>query len=138
MKELQEKQDKFKEIFGAFEKTAAEIKENINKVKESKAYGEDTVSCDKLDYLCHSCDNLYSMIYALRDYINESDSRIWDALYRHQTNHVPSLQAGPMKKFIKAVGLEDSFEVVKPQIYISASRNGNKTFNVDLGSIKKN
>jgi hypothetical protein len=126
------KENPLKEAFAALENTAKELKNKVSKADMCE------VTPDNFKYLCSTCDNLYNMIYNLRDAVYQGDSRVWDAFYQHQQNHVPKLDAGAMEKFLKVVGLSDSYEVIKPSIYISASKNGNKTFNVDLGKFSKN
>ena len=122
--------DKLKEIFASLEAKATEIKSK----SESKADMDGGGCC--CDSLSTSCENLYQMIYSLRDYIYQSDARLWDAIYEHKQNHLPPLNAGAMEKLLKTAGLADSFKVEKPTIYISASKNG--IFEVDLGKFSKN
>jgi hypothetical protein len=126
------KETPLKEAFAALENTAKELKDKVSKADMCE------VTPDNFKYLCSTCDNLYNMIYNLRDAIYQGDGKIWDAMDKHRVGHIPAINSSEkMQNALDALGIGEDFEVIRPTIWIQASKNGNKTFNVDLGKIKK-
>lgn len=128
---MTKEQEKIKETLKMLESKASELQKKMSVKADGGEMGQEYKD------LCCYCDNLCNMIFGLRDYVYQSDARLWDAIYEHKKNHIPALDAGAMEKFLKAVGISDSYRVEKPTIYIQASKNGNKTYNIDLSNIKK-
>lgn len=73
-----------------------------------------------------SWDDVYSVMksvsseyeYQLK-WLREDVQYAREAFYKHLNGHIPSItDAGIMKKALKALGLEDSFEVRKPAVYV--------------------
>lgn len=72
--------------------------------------------CYRMDALASYIDRVYS--YA---------SRVEDALYNHanSSTHIPPIQgAGKMQKALKALGIEDDYDIQKRTIF--ASKDGYK------------
>lgn len=126
--------EEIKQILASLEEQSKDFK---NKV-QTKA-SPDTVCAEDYQYLSKCCDNLYEMIYRLRDYIYQSDAEIWNALYDHKNNgHIPPIKGTEkMEKALKVLGIDKDYEILKPVIYSTASKNGSKSFEVNL-NIKKN
>lgn len=103
-----------------------ELKENLasleTQFQQIKAdMGEEDKYNAIFDYFQRSIGRLADYIFAIED-----------ELYRHKEGHIPKLNAGAMQKLLKSVGLDDSYEVKKPVIYVKANRLGKKEFNVSL------
>ena len=79
--------------------------------KEEKA-----VSWDDVYAICRSYASEYQ--YQLK-WVQEDLKYTREAFYNHLKGHLPSINdAGRMEKALKSLGLEDSYKVNKPTIYV--------------------
>jgi len=122
-----------KEQLEKLQELRASILDIDKKYREIKGYGD--VSSNPCPAEVE--DMMYRMLSDVWRYIenvNQSNSTAWDNHMAGNT-HLPKLTASQQEKLLKAAGAGDDFQVVKPQIYARASRNGRKEFEIDL--IKK-
>lgn len=64
---------------------------------------------------CDSCDCKWDI-----QYIKDELKYLWERIREHEKGHMPTgLSTGDLKKAIKALGLEDTYEVVPQRIYAS-------------------
>lgn len=77
--------------------------------------------------------NVYSYFSSEYQYINSRLNDISDAIYNHANNgHVPKLSGEAMKKFLDVLELNESYQLIKQPIYVSASDSrGQKTLTVE-------
>jgi hypothetical protein len=79
----------------------------------------------------------YDLINGLRSYVYQIEGSFYDAMREHRVGHLPPIKgAGKLEKAMEKLGISDDYEIIKPTIYASASRNGAKQFEVTL-PIKK-
>lgn len=123
--------EKMKESLTNLEKIQGNIEKINTKFKEIKGYSEEmTKDCASMDMeecmTCMKCDvdYLYLLYSNVREYLYQLGGYFSSWTYEHETNHVPKLNASAMEKFLKNVGMSDDFEVHKPTIYMSATKNG--------------
>lgn len=78
---------------------------------------EDSLSAEDVYNIVRSVYNSYE--YELK-WLREDISYMREAFYKHANNgHLPAIgDAGLMKKALKNLGLEDSFEVKTPSVYV--------------------
>lgn len=73
-----------------------------------------------------SMENVYSIVRSMYSeseyqikYLREDMGYMRESLSKHMRNHLPSIaDAGKMKAAIKALGLEDSFQVATPVVWV--------------------
>ena len=64
----------------------------------------------------------------LISWISSLDNAFWE----HKQGHIPAINdAGKMEQALRALGLGDSYEVVKPTVYLKASAGGTLDFSVE-------
>jgi hypothetical protein len=117
---------KFSENLNQLKQIRAQFEILDNKFKEIKGY-EGPVECCKPDDVTILKDDvkyLYALISNMRNYLYQLEGAFYNYTYEHNSNHVPKLNASAMEKFLKAVGMDDDFEVQKPTIYMTASKHG--------------
>ncbi|MDP2692666.1 MAG: hypothetical protein Q8O88_03450, partial [bacterium] len=101
--------EKLQEIRAATEKLS-------NEYKQLKADGPQDKALE---------DMMFRMINHVHARISYLEEGFYDFMYKHTSNHVPNLSAGQMEKFLKNVGAENDYQVIKPAIFVSkASRHG--------------
>lgn len=91
----------------------------------SVAY-EMPASCDKKEATAVCWDDVYAICRAYASeyqyqlkWVQEDLKYTREAFYNHLKGHLPSINdAGKMEKALKNLGLEDSYNVVKPSIYV--------------------
>lgn len=65
--------------------------------------------------VCESCDCKWDI-----EYIKSELKYLWERIQEHEKGHMPTgLSTGDLKKVIKSLGLEDSYEIVPQRIYAS-------------------
>ena len=102
----------------------ASVEENDGEI--SVAYECVSAPCQK-DSVAVCWDDVYSIVrsysseyeYQLK-WLREDVSYLRESLYKHTgAGHIPAiLDSGAMKKALKALGLEESFEVKVPAVYV--------------------
>ena len=80
--------------------------------------------------------NMHSYFSSEYNYINSRLNDLYSSLYEYQYDHgkghTPKLDGAAMTKFLKVMGLEDTYQVVKQSIYVSASDSkGQKTLVIE-------
>lgn len=66
--------------------------------------------------------NVYDYLDSQMRYIHSSINDLYSTYYDHVSNgHIPELSAESLTKFIKLMGLENTYQVVKKPIFSSAS-----------------
>jgi hypothetical protein len=61
-----------------------------------------------------------------QQYINSRINDLYSSFYRHtEDGHVPKLSGSAMTKLIKLLGLEDTYQIAKSTIYVSANDQSN-------------
>jgi hypothetical protein len=88
-----------------------------------------------MDYMWECMSSLRNQMWDLHD----SHS---NALANHASpvgkTHPPALNsASAVENYLDACGMTNDYEVKKPSIQVRANRQGNKEFQVELGSTKK-
>ncbi len=116
MKELKE----LKEAFAS----------DLKKLETAKASPESDHKTE-MEYMYSSIRSMGNYIYALENKLWESKAEMMDMHRKHADgSHIPPIKdASMMEKVLAKLGLQDSYSVVKPAIYCSASIN-NKTIEI--------
>jgi hypothetical protein len=66
--------------------------------------------------------NVYDYLDYRNRYVNESINDLYNVFYTHVNNgHTPALNGEALTKFIKIMGLENTYEVIKKPVFVSAS-----------------
>lgn len=140
LEELKKSEAEFKVQGEDLKKSIAAISEKL----QSKANGDETEETeDPNEDLKEMCASLAKYV----DYVNERVSRSFEYAYeldakcqKHTSaSHVPPLPADAMQKFLKVVGMEDRYNVMKPTIYCEASTKGsNGNIIVEFPDFSKN
>lgn len=95
---------------------------NITEAKVSKADGMDGMG-DSEDCCPPKDDYLYWFTEYLYKYVSNVESSFSDYVYNHAAGHLPKISgADKMQKALKTLGLEGDYEVIKPAVYVSASK----------------
>lgn len=122
--------DKLKEIKDLTEIKAA-LDKSEAKFKELRA--DCCVNDQNQEMYYKVMDACYLMVQNLRQYIYSVEDNMWKMFDEHKKNHPPKLMtATHLQNYLEACGMENDIEIVKPTIYIQASKNGIKSFEVDL------
>lgn len=83
-------------------------------------------------------DACYLMVSNLREYVYRIEGDFYRTMEEHRNGHLPKIQgAEKMENALEILGLNQDYEVMKPTIYVRASRNGNKNFDIELNIPKK-
>ena len=106
-----------------------EVSFDLETKSESNASYEASKTCDEATYCV--IQNGFSEMRGWMDrelsYIHRRISEVEDTYYKHKMGHLPQINdAVSMKKALEALGLADSYEVVKPIIRVEASRLGDR------------
>lgn len=91
----------------------------------SVAY-ESPAVCKTEEVKAVSWDDVYAVMRSVASeyeyqikWLKEDMKYATDAFYKHLRGHLPAIaDAGQMEKALKVLGLGDSFEVKKPQVYV--------------------
>lgn len=96
-----------------------------------KSYQEFKANCEK-EMSSVTQEEVDQRIYHLYNYMDRFMSdmysaidRLYESQWKHEDGHLPKLTAGQTEKLFKMVGAENDYNVVKPTVYVSASRNKN-------------
>jgi len=113
-----------------------ELRQNLAALDE-KAKQAKADMTEKEDENAYLFDYLFQSISYMREYMYQLEDQLWQ--HSSPSNgHLPKIKgAGKMESALKTLGLNDDYDVQKPTIYASASRSGNKQFEVTLPSLKK-
>lgn len=115
-KELQEIKAKLEQS----DKTFKQIRADMGEDKNNEIYWRCMDSC-------------YAMLNDLRGYIYSVEDNFYKTMDNHTAGHLPKIQgAEKMQNALETLGLDGDYEIQKPTLYIRASRQGNKEFEVDL------
>lgn len=103
-----------KEKIEELSKSFAAVDEKLKKIKADD-YNSPERTKVILEGVMYSIRNIHDrMDYLSREFYNY--------YFKHQEGHIPPIKtASQMQKALKAIGMEDDFEVKKPNLYISAS-----------------
>jgi 5-bromo-4-chloroindolyl phosphate hydrolysis protein len=119
-------------------KNLQEIKANLEKLdKEFKQIRADMPeSNNDVYYKC--MDACYQMVSSLRQYVYGMEDNFYRTMDTHMVGHLPKIAgAEKMSNALETLGISEDYAVQKPTIYVRANRQGNKEFQVELGSTKK-
>lgn len=117
-------------------KTIKELDEAF--ASETSKYNETkAASNDEMSSLKDTCAYLSNAVSYMRDRMYAMDNQMYSSMSKHTENHVPSLKAGAMKKFLKAVGMEEDMNVSAPTIHCSASNKADKKGNILVSLTKE-
>lgn len=120
-----------KEIFVS--QASKDLKTEVEgKLADMKTKADCIVQCedDKVtkEYLWDMIHGLHSYFESERNYMNSRINDIWESFYnytdKHAQGHAPKMDAAALSKFIKSMGLEDTYQIVKQPIFVQASRDG--------------
>jgi hypothetical protein len=139
IEELKKSEAEFKAKGEDFKKSIAAISEKL----KTKANGDGMEEEDE-----DTNEDMKEMCSALAKYIDYVNSRVsmaFDYAYEVEgmcrkhtgSNHVPPLPADAMQKFLKVVGMEDRYNVMKPTIYCEASKQSNSDIIVEFPDFRK-
>ena len=120
-----ELKDKISEVRQSYIKNKYPNLSEAKKISKADGMeGEDSEdSCPPKD------DYLYWFTEYIYKYASSVESNLWSYIDNHHAGHLPKINgADKMQKALKALGLEGDYEVVKPAVYVSASktRRGSK------------
>ncbi|MEK6881257.1 MAG: hypothetical protein AABY22_16670 [Nanoarchaeota archaeon] len=120
-------------------KNLQEIKANLDKLdKEFKQIRADVTTDSNNEMYWKIMDNCYQMVSSVRNYIYALEDGIYKDWENHKKNHPPKLlTATQLENYLEMCGMSNDYNVEKPKIEVRANRQGNKEFQIDLGSIKK-
>lgn len=99
-----------------FQESFASVKKKLEEVKASPD------SDDSRKMMYEICSYLMNQIYALGD-------EMYNYTNKHSIGHPPALKtATHMEKYLKACGMDNDVEIVRPTIYMSATNRGVEVF----------
>jgi hypothetical protein len=116
----------------------SELKESLAKMDEKyKEIKGDMPVDPKMDKYNEVMNYMYDCMSRMRDYMWQTEANIYQRIDNHTnpqgSTHPPMLKtASHVESYLDACGMSNDAEVVKPQIYVRASRQGNKEFDVNL------
>lgn len=122
-------------------KELTEIKANLDTLDDKFKQAKADICCidDKSNDVYYKCmDACYQMISSLRQYVYSVEDRMYSNFSDHNKGHLPKiLGAEKMQNAIDTLGISQDYDVQKPIVWISASRNGTKNFTAELNIPKK-
>lgn len=122
--------DKLKEI-----KDLTEIKAALDKsTKQFEQLRADCCVNDTNQEMYYKVmDACYLMVQNLRQYIYSVEDNFYRTMDNHTQGHLPKINgAEKMQNALETLGISEDYEVAKPTIYVRASRQGNKEFDINL------
>lgn len=121
------------------DKKLQELKESLASIDTNfKQIKADMDGDDKMNKLA---EYFYDSLSRIREYMWQMEGNLYRNLDNH-TNppgaiHAPNLKtASHVQSYCDACGMGDDVEIVKPVIFVRASRNGAKEFTAEI-NIKK-
>lgn len=111
-----------KELNEAAASMQAEFK---NKIETMKADGYKSADCCDENKMADIMNYCYNMFSSINERISRLSNDMYDYQYRHSKGHLPPItSASAMKKGLKAFGIEDDYEILKPYISVASTKNG--------------
>lgn len=123
--------------------------DKLNELKEIKAKLEQSeksfkqiradIGEDKSNEIYWKCmDSCYSMVSNLKQYIYSIEDSFYKRMDDHLAGHLPKINgAEKMQNALETLGISEDYDIQKPTIYVRASRQGNKQFDIELNLPKK-
>lgn len=112
----------------------ASIEVKMKEVKADMEEGPDSVDSKMSSMMGYCCD----MVNNLRQYVYRVEDAMYSKFSDHSIGHLPPINgAGKMEKALEKLGIAEDYNISKPTIWVSASRNGKKEYNVTLPALKK-